>query len=265
VPPVGLITSPDNAQCKAARALHKKRVRYQERRYLVEGLRTVAQALSQDMRLAALFYTPDLTQDPHGSELVEDAAGRGVPCHLVTPQVMATLSDTVTPQGLLAVAEMPAPTLQAAQHADLLLVLDDLRDPGNLGTILRTAQATGVDAVLLTDGCVDAYAPKVVRAGMGAHFLLPLLPDLPWDQIGEAVQGKHCVLADPRDGVLPWELDWRPPLALIVSSEAHGASAAAQALAMQHVRLPMRAEVESLNAAIATAVLLFEAVRQRSA
>ena len=260
-----MITSPDNAQCKYARSLHKKRVRYQERRYLIDGYRLVAQALSQDVRLAALFFTPDAQATDQGRALVEQATAQGIACHLVTPEVMATLSDTVTPQGFLALAPLDVPPLQVAGAAGLLLMLDDVRDPGNLGTILRTAQATGVEAVLLSEGCVDAYAPKVVRAGMGAHYRLPILPDQTWADLGRAVEGKACLLADPRDGVPPWTLDWTHPTALIVGSEAHGAGLEAQALATQHVCLPMRGEVESLNAAIATAVLLFEALRQRGA
>jgi TrmH family RNA methyltransferase len=244
--------------------LYNKRVRYREGSYLVEGYRVVAQALSQDVRLASLFFTPEQGENAAGRALLARAAERGIACYGVTPQVMATIADTVTPQGLLAVAEMPTHTLALAAQADLVLVLDDLRDPGNLGTILRTAQATGVGAVLLSEACADVYAPKVVRAAMGAHFRLPLWPDMAWDEIGRLVAGKACLLADPRDGALPWALDWRRPTALIVSSEAHGASEPAQALASERVSLPMRGEVESLNAAIATAVLLFEALRQRS-
>jgi TrmH family RNA methyltransferase len=207
--------------------------------------------------------TPEMWASPHGDELVRAAADRATPCHLVAPALMGALGDTVTPQGVLAVAEMPEVTLELTRAVDMVLVLDRLGDPGNVGTILRTAQATGVGAVLLSKGCADAYAPKVVRAAMGAHSRLPIFHDRSWADIGRALAGKACVAADPRGGNRPWALDWTRPTALIVGSEAQGVGAEAGALAQERVSLPMRAGVESLNVAVATAVLLFEALRQR--
>lgn len=181
----------------------------------------------------------------------------------VSPEVMQALADTVTPQGIAAVVPMAAPDVARAREAGLLLILDNLRDPGNLGTVLRTARAAGVEAVALSAGCVDLYAPKVVRAGMGAHFRLAVLPGLAWAEIASLATGRQVLLADARGELTPWQVNWRQPTALIIGNEAHGASPEARALAPCGVRLPMEADMESLNAAIAAAVFMFEAQRQR--
>jgi TrmH family RNA methyltransferase len=176
---------------------------------------------------------------------------------------MEALSDTVTPAGILAVFSMreclPPVSLTWA------LILDRLRDPGNLGTILRSASAAGVECVMTTKGTVDAYSPKVVRAGMGAHWALNLCLDQPWSQIEQALEGLQVLLAVPRDGRPYWDVDWRQPTALIIGGEAEGASAEAERPATERVTIPMRQDTESLNAAVAASVLLFEAMRQRFA
>lgn len=258
---LGTITSPDNAHVTYVRSLYHKRARYRDKRYVLDGLRLVGHALDAGYRPALSFFMDEFAAGP-GAEIVRLLQEAEAPSWRVTPAVMARLSETVTPQGILAVFPLPDPA-PIPPTADLLLVLDEIRDPGNLGTILRTAQAARVDAVLLTPGCADPYAPKVVRAGMGAHLALRLYPDLDWDAIVAITAGTHRVLADANGPMTLWEYDWSAPVTLIVGGEAHGASTAARAAAEIGLRLPMAAETESLNAAIATAVFLFEARRQR--
>lgn len=260
---IGNIASPDNAHIKYVRSLEKKRVRYREKQYYLEGLRLVAHALQRGIQPAFVFCTEAFTHDPRGAELVAQLDQTNTPTWIVAPAVMDTISDTVTPQGILAVVPMPDPSPALARQADLLLVLDGIRDPGNLGTILRTAQATGVQAVLLSKGSVDPYAPKVVRAGMGAHLDLSLLPAMEWADIIPLIADKQRVLADAEGPVTLWDVDWRPPTALIVGGEAEGASPEAWEATQLVARLPMQGAAESLNAAVATAIFLFEAQRQR--
>jgi RNA methyltransferase, TrmH family len=258
---LGTITSPDNAHVKHVRSLHKKRARYRDKRYLLEGLRLVGHALDAGYRPALAFYTEEFASGP-GQDLVRALHEADIPAWITTPAVMERLADTVTPQGIVAVLPIPDPP-PLPPDASLLLVLDEIRDPGNLGTILRTAQAARVDAVLLTPGCVDPYAPKVVRAGMGAQISLALHPDTPWEAVLRLTAGTRRVLAEPTAPLTLWEWDWTEPTTLIVGGEAHGAGPEARAAAEARLRLPMAEEVESLNAAIATAVFLFEARRQR--
>jgi TrmH family RNA methyltransferase len=150
----------------------------------------------------------------------------------------------------------------------VLLILDHLADPGNMGTLLRTALAADVEAVLLTPDCVDCYNPKVVRSAAGAHIRLPIETDLSWEAIEEKVRD-HCqeavrvFLAEAGRGKLYYEQDLTIPLALIIGNEAHGPSPQARELATLTISIPLANGVESLNAAMAAGILLYEAVRQR--
>jgi TrmH family RNA methyltransferase len=173
---------------------------------------------------------------------------------------MAICSDTVTPPGVLAV--VPFPDVSAPPHPAWVLVVDDVRTPGNLGTILRTAAAAGIDQVLLSPGTVDLYNPKVVRGGAGAHFRLPINP-LSWREIETRLEGFDVWLATAFADLSYTAVNWNPPLALIVGGEAHGASRQAMALANSHVKIPMLRDVNSLNVAVAAGVLLFEIARRR--
>jgi RNA methyltransferase, TrmH family len=145
----------------------------------------------------------------------------------------------------------------------LLLVLDEISTPGNLGTMLRTAAAAGADGVLLGPGCVDLYNPKVVRGSMGAHLRLPAHSQS-WDEIAQTVQRMQVWLATVQAERAYTAVNWQPPSALIIGSEATGASEAARQLATGSITIPMHAATESLNAAMAAGIILFEAVRQRA-
>jgi TrmH family RNA methyltransferase len=257
-----MLSSPDSKTVKYVRSLHQKRDRYTEKRYIIEGLRLVSHALARGHRPAFSFCTDALAATPSGQSLL--AALGDAPYWIVTPAILASMCDTVTPQGILAVIDMPKPIPREALAPDPLLILDGLGDPGNLGTILRTAHAAGLQAVALSKGCVDPYSPKAVRAGMGAQLDLHLWADQPWVELRGLVGEERCVLADPQGDVVYWQFDWSAPVALIVSSEAHGASTEARELATARVRIPLSAQAESLNVAVATGLLLYEVRRQRS-
>lgn len=143
----------------------------------------------------------------------------------------------------------------------MTLVLDRIRDPGNLGTILRTARAANVSQVLLAPETADVFNPKVVRAGMGAHFHVPLVT-ASWEEIAARVQAiPRIYLSDAKGELVYTRADWTAPIALIVSNEAEGASDAARRIATATLAIPMSGSAESLNAAIATGILLFEFLR----
>jgi TrmH family RNA methyltransferase len=177
---------------------------------------------------------------------------------------MKSLSQTETPQGLLVVLNLNSIPMPASLH--FLLILDGLRDPGNLGTVLRTAAAAGVQAVLLAPGCADAWSPKVLRAAMGAHFRIPVRA-LHWDEINQLVKGQskpiNVYLADSATGLPYTDADFHSPLALIVGGEASGAGSESAFLADSKVHIPMPGGSESLNVAIAASIILFEVLRQR--
>lgn len=255
------ISSPANPRVKMLRSLHRRRSRHRERLYLIEGIRLVGEALHAGLDLPLILYEADrLGQTPHGTALLAQIAPLEA-TFSSTAEILSYVSDTVTAQGVVAAA--PFPEL-APRPGSLLLVLDSVRDPGNCGTILRTAEAAGVSQVLVAPGTVDPFSPKVVRAGMGAHFYLPLLPCSDWDQVANALKGFDQVLLAEARADRPYDqVDWTRPSALIVGGEAEGAGRRARQLATEIVSIPMAGRSESLNVAIATGVLLFEALRQR--
>jgi TrmH family RNA methyltransferase len=210
---------------------------------------------------ALMFYTPHLEDSARGVALLALAKDKSIQPTLVSDRVMRAMATTKTPQSVLAVLPRSASLWPA--HPTLLLILDRLQDPGNLGSALRVAEAAGADGVLLSPGTVDAYNPKVVRGGMGAHFRLALRT-ASWPGIAQATQGLQVWLAETRGGVPYYEVDWMPSSALVIGGEAEGVSAEAQRLTGNRVSIPMSGQAESLNAAVAAGIILFEAIRQRS-
>ncbi len=256
-----MITSRGNAKVKFVRGLQAKRSeRDAQHLFVIEGVRLAEEAAQAQAVPQLVLHTEKL--DARGTAAVEALVALGASVEVVTPEVMAAAADTLTPPGLLAVVVRPQ--VAVPNPLTFALVLDRLGDPGNLGTVLRTALAAGVQAVFLTPGSVDPFNPKVVRAAMGAHFHLPLITagwdDLPVHLAGLALWRAEAASGEPYDAV-----DWRPPAALLIGSEASGPSDAARHLAPRPVRIPMPGPAESLNAAIAAAVLMFEVARQRRA
>jgi len=174
--------------------------------------------------------------------------------------VLRAAGDPEAPQGILVV--LAQRTLPLPPSLDFVFIPDGMRDPGNLGTMLRTAAAAGAQAVFCPPETVDAFAPKVVRSGMGAHFRLPVL-STSWEELAPQLASLHKVVAAAGRGRPYYEVDLHSPLALIVGSEAQGAGRQALALADEPVEIPMPGGSESLNAAVAAGILMFEVVRQR--
>ncbi len=255
-----MITSAHNPKLKLVRALlGRSKERRDAGAFVVEGVRLVEEAEIGDWRIRFALYDESLSE--RGKEIVKTLNAKRVDTEEVSPALLRSLSETETPQGILAVMEFS--NLPISNSLNFVLIPDQIRDPGNLGTLLRSAAAAGVQAVLLPPETADAFAPKVVRAGMGAHFRLPIHA-MTWDEIEQVGKsaGLQFFLAD-MDGQSCWETDLRVPLALIVGGEAEGASEQARKLATQKISIPMTGRMESLNAGVAGSVLMFEAVRQR--
>jgi RNA methyltransferase, TrmH family len=260
-----MITSSHNPKLQQVRALLARRdEREEQAAFVAEGVRLVEEAQAGGVTPEFVLYSKALSE--RGRGLVEVFSQKGVDVEEITPSLMESIAGTETPQGILAV--LPMLEIKIPAVCDFVLILDNIRDPGNLGTQLRSAAAAGVQVVFLTPGSVDVYSPKVVRAAMGAHFKLPVLTQT-WDEISKVIrpQGKpglNVFLAEAEGGVPYWQADMTQPVALVVGSEAEGASDRARALATSRLFIPMPGCFESLNAAIAGSILIFEAVRQRS-
>jgi len=227
--------------------------------FVAEGVRLVEEALASEWPFR--FVLAGETMSKRGRALVAELQSRRVETEVVAKGLMQTLGETESSQGILAVLE--ARQLPIPQSLSFVLILDQIRDPGNLGTLLRTAAAAGVQAVFLPPETAEAFSPKVVRAGMGAHFQIPIL-SCTWDEIRTHTSGMKIHLADAEGGTPFWQVDFINPLALIVGGEADGASQPARELVNSGVSIPMPGRSESLNAAAAGAILMFEVVRQRS-
>jgi TrmH family RNA methyltransferase len=256
-----MITSSSNEKIKYVRKLQSQRsVRLGDRHLVLEGVRLVEEIPRASLVPAFVLYTEQVASEGRGKALLTTLRALGAPCYEVSESLMKSCTDTTTPQGILAV--LPFPDLAPPEPSSFVLVVDHLRDPGNLGTLLRTALAAGVEQVLLAPGTVDFSNPKVVRSAMGAHLRLPIA-HADWDTIAEAVSGCDVWLAAAAGATCYTDVDWTQPAALILGSEARGAGEVALSLARGRVSIPIQPAVESLNAAVAAAVILFEAVRQR--
>jgi TrmH family RNA methyltransferase len=257
-----MITSSHNPKIKLIRALAgRPKERRENGAFLAEGVRLVEEAFTAGWNFRFALYTDGLNQ--RGLDLMQMLTAKGVDVESVAENILQSVTETETPQGILAVLALDLPgTLQLPAEPDFVLIPDQIRDPGNLGTLLRSAAATGVQAVFIPPETTDPFAPKVVRAGMGAHFRLPIL-SMDWDQLHTRVAGMSVYLSDAEGEKSCWEVDFTHPTALVIGGEAGGASMQARNLATEIIRIPMPGRMESLNAGVAGSVLMYEVVRQR--
>ena len=255
-----MITSAQNPRIKWVKTLQtSSRIRRQEGLWIAEGARLAEEALASGWPVRLLLHVPEPGERIQA--VIEGFAARQVVIEMVSETVMRSASDTETPQGILVVLEQCSLPLPAS--LDFVFIPDSVRDPGNLGTMLRTAAAAGVQAVFLPPGTVDPFSPKVVRSGMGAHFRLPIY-SLDWREIESRLATLCVYLASAGEGIPYTQADWRSPLALVVGGEAQGAGEQAWSLSPIAVHIPMPGKMESLNAAMAAGILIFEVLRQRN-
>ncbi|PDW02418.1 rRNA methyltransferase [Candidatus Viridilinea mediisalina] len=257
-----MITSTTNPHVKRLRSLRDSaKERRGERSLLLEGVRLVAHAFAMGARPRLLLYAPaQLEATPAGAALLAQLLDQPN-CWPASPVAVAAAAATREPQGVVAAFAWPA----LSPRPGLRLVLDGIQDPGNLGALLRSAEAAGVGLVVCAPGCADLYNPKVLRAAMGAHFSLPLRSDPDWERLNDELAASPLVYVADAQATQPYyTADWRHAAALIIGSEAHGPSPPARALATQALAIPMHGRAESLNAAVAGSILLFESLRQRS-
>lgn len=255
-----IITSTQNPRVKLVNGLQTRpRTRRKERKIALEGTRLLRDAIERGHRPDFIFYEPQTVDHYLLAELQE----REFELLPVNTEVLQFMSDTQQPQGIIGVFPLPLPRLP--ERATRVLLLDNVRDPGNLGGVLRTAAAAGVQVAVLSPGCADPYNPKALRSGMGAHFRIPVV-EASWEQIVDYCQRLSVYLA-AADGTQTHDaVDWTQPWVLVIGSEAHGVShEATQLEAAQRVSIPMAVQTESLNAMVAAAVILFEAQRQKRA
>lgn len=242
-----------------ARDLGRRKARERSGLFVAEGVRAVEELLDSGLALRGVLSGPQLADAPRGRALLEAVAAGGVTHEVVSEREFGSAAQTESPQGVLAIGEIPARDLRAlARRSPLtLLVLDGVQDPGNVGTIVRTAAALGASATVALPGTVDLWNAKVVRSGMGAHFKHPCM-HATVDELASVLRDETIPLwgADARG--TPIGRSSRPArLAVAVGNEGAGLSDSVRGLASELVALPIEGTVESLNVAVATGILLY--------
>ena len=232
-----------------------------------EGARLVDEALQSSISLEALIYTAVFAESEKGEALLSRVARAHVRGALVPETIMRTVCDTETPQGVVALGTRPRFELDdlLTGEAPLVVALDGLQDPGNVGTIVRAAEAAGASGVVTTPGTSEVYGPKALRASMGSAFRLPIVRRMPIELVSEEI-GKldGVVVGAAASGAIDYaDFNWTRPTLLVIGNEGAGLSSDALAAVGSTISIPVAAPVESLNAGIAAAVILFEAARQR--
>ena len=255
-----MITSADNARIKEVIRLNTKSKERRERGLFVAEGRKLFLETPPGMR-EQVFVSASFEES--GRELLRDCRYEAV-----DDRLFLKMCDTRTPQGILTVARMPRYSredLLKGENAPLLLMLEDIQDPGNVGTILRTAEAAGVTGVFLSAKCADVFQPKVIRATMGSIFRVPLCVEQDLCETAGWLRKRNvCLYAAVLEGSeLFFRNEYRDPSAFLIGNEGNGLSEALVKQADQRVRIPMSGSVESLNAAVAAAVFMYEAKRQR--
>ena len=253
-----MITTTQNKQIKQIIKLKKSaRERRKQELFLVEGIRMFTEIPEE------YLYKVYASEDFYNEHRV---IFEHMDVELVSPQVMKEISDTMTPQGVLALVKMMKYSLEdlLEQEKPLFLVLENLQDPGNLGTIVRTAEGAGVTGIIMNKETVDIYNPKVIRSTMGAIFRVPFVitDDLP--QVVEQLKQKGIsVYAGHLKGDVFYKQDYRNGSAFLIGNEGNGLTDEITALADHKIKIPMKGKVESLNAAVSATILMYETMRQR--
>ena len=260
------LTSIRSPRVKSARQLAKRALRQRARSFLAEGPQAVGEALAAGDVVTQLFVTA--AAQPRHTELIELAAGQGADVHLVSGEVMTELAQTITPQGVLAVCRfVDVPLADVPAGSRLMVVLANVRDPGNAGTVLRTADAAGAGGVIFAGSSVDPYNSKCVRASAGSLFHLPVVTGIPVDEAVRVLRDRGLqVLA--ADGGATTTLDdlqsagqLGRPTAWLLGNEAWGLPADVLDLADEAIAVPIYGRAESLNLAAAAAVCLYASAR----
>lgn len=233
----------------------------------MEGARLVDEALASSIHLEAIIYTTVFSESERGEELLSHVARARVRGALVPESIMRAVCDTETPQGIVALGTRPLFELDDVFQgtSPLVVALDGLQDPGNVGTIVRAAEAAGASGVVTTPGTAEVYGPKALRASMGSAFRLPIVRRIPIDLVADSIgRLDGIVVGAAASGATDYvEFNWKRPTMLVIGNEGAGLSSDALASVTETVSIPLATPVESLNAGLAAAVMLFEAARQR--
>lgn len=261
-----VITSRDNNRVRRARKVRDGKIPDE---IFIEGVRLSEQAAIANLAITDIFYTEHLRTEDRVARLLSDLDSKFKDPVVVSENVFASLSDTKTPQGIAVLAMRPGTQCKDFESilgaVPLVVIMHKLNNPSNAGAIIRAAEGAGSTGIIATEGTTDLYSSRALRGAMGSSFRLPIWagPTLDTALAWCREQGVRAVCADVRGSKTYTEIDWTTACAIVVGPEAEGLNEVELASCDDAVRIPMRDSVDSLNAAVATAVILFEAARQR--
>ena len=260
------ITSKDNATIKHLHSLSDSRQRKKEQVFLIEGVKMVEEALRDNLGVKMVIASPSLVQH-HGKGVLKLAESRSVEVLWISERLMDTLAESKTPQPVMAMVAMKTSSEQSllANEACLIIMAHQLQDPGNLGTIIRTAEAVGASGVAITSNTVDPFNPKAIRASMGSILRVPIVHSMDASAFIKTCkqQGFQTVATVLTGRKTHFDIDLTNPTVIVLGQEGAGLPADIMADIDLQVRIPMASTIDSLNVATAAAVILYEAFRQR--
>lgn len=259
------ITSSKNEGFKLALSLKQRKSRYKENAFLLEGIKGIRHAMSVQAEVKAIYFNLAQLSQPELIELESEALSIGIKTYGLCHDLFEQLADTVNPQGAVAIVTMP--TFDAElKKGGLYIALDRIQDPGNLGTIIRTADAAGVDGIICADGTVDAYNEKVLRSTMGSVFSMPVTYVKNLAQTLRTAKSEDFkVYCTALQNSVDYETaDYSGSVILVIGNEAQGAAQEIQALATLNIIIPIYGSAESLNASVAAGIVMYAAAKSRN-
>ena len=265
---MNLITSSSNPLIKQVKSLKYRKNREEADLFFIEGLRLVGEALKEKADIVKVLVSEQFAKDNDEKDILLQVEAGSYEAFVLPDRLFKEICDTEAPQGILAIVKMKPFCLDDILSGDNhIIMLDSLQDPGNMGTIIRTADAAGFSGVIVTKGCVDLYNPKVLRATMGSIFHMPLcFVEDALDALKLLKSRNIKVYAAHLSGSHNYfELDLKGNIVIIIGNEANGISEEIAASADRLVRIPMFGKAESLNASVAAGLLMYEVLRQRMA
>lgn len=247
-----MITSKSNELIKHVKSLHQKKYREEFQQYFVEGIKLVKEAIAENMPIEKIIICEELLEETIDTGKCE--------VEFVNQTIYNFISDTQSPQGIMAIINI---TIKKEQLENTIFALDNIQDPGNLGTIIRTLDCAGIHTLLLSKGTVDLYNPKVIRSTMGAIYRVNIQENINLKEklVALKQKGYHIVITDLKAKIFHYDLDFAKKLVIVIGNEANGVSEEIQQLADIKIKIPMLGRTESLNAGVAASIVAYEKVR----
>jgi TrmH family RNA methyltransferase len=260
------ITSPKNPKIKQIKSLYRRKVRWDMGLFIVEGIKIVEECIDNNYPLDNIIYSDELLNTNGGGEIYRKIKSHNNLIY-VPNKLFKEISDTENPQGIMAIAKITKRSIEELYKLKnpLVLFLEEVQDPGNMGTIIRTADAFNIDGIIISEGSVDIYNPKVIRSTMGSIFRMPIyyiennietiegLKNMGFKIFATSLEGKDYI----------YNIDFKNSSLILMGNESKGLSTELNILANKRIKIPILGGAESLNVAIASSIIMYEGIKQR--